>query len=134
MQLTRNVAAITMDLDNVEEVAVRALGGTDLDDVDDLKGTDLESARSTSPRSPAGATPRPTPSIANGTDRADRVDVSRYGSQVLVGGLVPRLSITGSEPANEGCGSDTLAGNDQVTVAPDVSDLITPLVDLGADE
>jgi len=78
VRLFRNVAAITMDLNDVESLVLRALGGADV----------------------------------------ITVDVSLYGSQVLVGGLVPRLSITGSEPANDRLQVNTLAGNDQVTVAP----------------
>ena len=40
-RLTRNVATITMDFDNVEAVAIRALAGNDQILVDDLKGTDV---------------------------------------------------------------------------------------------
>ena len=37
-RLTRNVAGITMDFDNLEDVVVRALGSTDKITVDDLRG------------------------------------------------------------------------------------------------
>ena len=39
--LTRNVAAITMDLHGMENVNIRALGGTDNITVGDLRGTDV---------------------------------------------------------------------------------------------
>ena len=51
-----------------------------------------------------------------------------------VKGLPAQLGITGSEPANDALQVNTLGGNDQVTVAPDVSQLIAPVIDLGADQ
>ena len=40
--LTRNVASITMDLDGIERVDLRSLGGSDTTTVDQLAGTDLK--------------------------------------------------------------------------------------------
>jgi hypothetical protein len=45
-----------------------------------------------------------------------------------------RTSRGGSEAANDTLRIQTLGGDDDVTVAPDVSNLITPIVDLGADD
>ena len=42
--------------------------------------------------------------------------------------------IVGSEPALDTLLVQTLDGNDDVTVAPDVADVITPVVDLGGGE
>jgi hypothetical protein len=42
-RLTRNIANIAMDLDDVERIGLRVLGGTDTTTVHDLKGTDAES-------------------------------------------------------------------------------------------
>jgi hypothetical protein len=53
---------------------------------------------------------------------------------VLTTGLPAQTRISGSEVANDRLFVNTLAGNDDVTVAPDVADLITPIIDLGADE
>ena len=44
MRLTRNVAAVTMDLDGIEQANVRALGGADNVTVGDLTGTGLKTA------------------------------------------------------------------------------------------
>jgi hypothetical protein len=46
---------------------------------------------------------------------------------------VPQTTIAGSEPTDS-LAINTLAGRDSVAVAPDVSSLITPVVDLGADQ
>ena len=49
-------------------------------------------------------------------------------------GLAALVRIAGSEAANDTLRIQTLDGDDDVIVAPDVSDLITPVVDLGAGE
>jgi hypothetical protein len=51
-----------------------------------------------------------------------------------VAGLAATTNIVGSEPTLDLLRVQTLAGDDDVTVAPDVSDLIASSVDLGADE
>ena len=69
--------------------------------------------------------------VENGSQLADRVNVTTSGSRVLVSGLKPSLTVSGSEPADT-LAVNTLGGADQVTVAPGVSQLISPVVDLGA--
>ena len=102
---------------------------------DDLTGTDLSAANVDLGGTPGGAGDGQADTvIANGTNGPDRVNVTRSGSQVQVKGLAAQLGITGSEPANDGLQVNTLAGNDKVTVAPDVSQLIAPIIDLGADQ
>ena len=70
--------------------------------------------------------------IQNGTAGRDKVSVTRSGSTVLSTGLAAALSITGSEPANDLLRVNTLAGTDDVTVAPDVAGLMAEATDLGA--
>lgn len=54
--------------------------------------------------------------------------------QVPVTGLACQVAISGSEPANDQLLLNTLGGKDRVTVAPGVSGLIQPVVDLGTDQ
>ena len=62
VRLTRDIAAITMDLADVEALFLRALAGADTITVDDLSGTDVQTVDVTSPRAAASpATARPTP-------------------------------------------------------------------------
>jgi len=44
------------------------------------------------------------------------------------------VRITGSEAGNDTLLIQTLGGNDDVTIDPDVALVITPVVNLGADE
>jgi Ca2+-binding RTX toxin-like protein len=133
-RLFRNVANITMDLDDIEATAVRALGGADVLTVNDLSGTGLKSVDLDLGANGGGGDASADTVIANGTAGRDKVDVTRSDTQVLATGLPARLTIAGSEPANDQLRVNTLGGDDQVTVAPDVSDLIATFVDLGADE
>jgi Ca2+-binding RTX toxin-like protein len=133
VRLFRDVAAITMDLNAIETLDISTLGSADTVTVNDLTGTDVKAANLDLSELGVGDGAADTV-IANGSNGPDRVNVTRSGSQVLVAGLHPQLSITGSEPANDRLDVNTLGGKDQVTVAPDVSQLIAPVVDLGADQ
>jgi len=136
VRLFRDVANVTMDVNGVEGLNVAALGSADTVTVGDLTGTDLRTANidlSGTPGSGTGDGAADTV-IENGTAGADRVHVTRSGAQVLSTGLVPKLTISGSEPALDTLQVNTLAGKDRVTVDPDVGQLIAPVVDLGADQ
>jgi Ca2+-binding RTX toxin-like protein len=128
-QLLRNIANITMDFNGVEGVLVHARGGSDAVEVGNLAGTNVDSVDVD-----LGADGAADTVVVTGTNRRDSVAVTRSGSQVLATGLRAQTRITGSEPTLDTLVLQTLAGNDDVTVAPDVSDLIATIVDLGGDE
>jgi Ca2+-binding RTX toxin-like protein len=136
VRLFRDVAAVTMDMDGIETLNLDTLGGADTVTVNDLSGTDLKSAAidlSGNPGSGVGDAMADTV-IENGTDAADHVRVVRSGPQVQTSGLATRLSVLGSDPGGDTLDVNTLGGKDTVNVAPDVSTLINPVVDLGADQ
>jgi len=70
----------------------------------------------------------------NGSESRDHVDVARSGDDVLVTGLAADVRITGSEVVNDTLRIQTLGGDDDVTIDPNVELLITPVVNLGADD
>ena len=70
--------------------------------------------------------------IVNGTAGADTVAVTRTATEVLASGLAASTRITGSEASLDTLRVQALDGDDEVTVAPDVADLIATVVDLGA--
>ena len=133
VRFTRNVAAIVMDLDNVEGMTVRSLGGVDQVTVGDLSGTDMKTAAVN--LGGFDGTPDATPDTVtvNGTAKRDNVAVTKAGGQVLVKGLPTQTTIAGSDPGIDLLRVNTLDGDDNVTVAPDVADLMATAVDLGAD-
>jgi Ca2+-binding RTX toxin-like protein len=136
VRLFRDVGAVTMDLNDVEALNVNTLDSPDAVTVGDLTGTGLKTMSvdlSANPGTGVGDGSADTV-IENGTAGADRVQVVRAGQQVQTSGLAPRLTVAGSEPGLDTLEVNTLAGKDTVTVAPDVSTVINPVVDLGADQ
>ena len=132
-RLTRDIAAINTDFDGIEHVLVRALGSADTITVNDLAGTGTKTVDVDLGAIIGGGGDSSTDTVVvNGTDHRDVVQVSRTGTQVSVTGLAAQTRISGSEPALDTLLVQTLDGNDDVTVAADVSGLIFPVVDLGA--
>ncbi len=116
VRFTRDVAAITMDLDAVETIAFNALGGADTINVRDLTGTGVKTVAldlSSSPGSGTGdgAADRV---IVTGTNGDDKVRVTNTDGTVRVRGLVSRVAITGAEAANDRLEINTLTGIDSV--------------------
>jgi Ca2+-binding RTX toxin-like protein len=134
VRLTRNVAAITMDLDGIDALNIRALGSADQITLGDLSGTDVDTAAVDLGAFDGTGDGAADTVIQNGTDKADRVHLTRTDTGVFVNGLVPDTTITGGEPANDRLQLNTLGGNDTVTIGSGVSDVLTPSVDLGADQ
>jgi hypothetical protein len=134
---TRRIATLnfgfTVDVESIETASVRAAGGMDTVTVGDLGATalglvDVDLASIAGQGDAAADTV-----VVEGTALRDKINVSRDGTQVLVGGLATRTRITDSEPALDTLQVNALAGDDDVSVAPDVVDVIRTLVDLGAE-
>ena len=132
VRLTRNVAAITMDFNDIESSVIRSLGGADQVTVGDLSGTDLKTADVDLAAFGGGGDNSADTVIVNGREKADNVNVTASGQQVLVGGFPALTRISGSESLNDTLRLNTLGGKDQVTIDPNAELLITPVVDLGA--
>jgi Ca2+-binding RTX toxin-like protein len=134
VRLFRDVAAIAMDADNIEALSIRTLGGTDAVHVANLKragvtSTDIDLAGFD------GAGDAAADSVTlEGTNQADGVQVTRSNADVLVAGLPAQTRIAGAEGANDSLSLFTFGGDDDASVAPDVSDLIRSTVNLGSGE
>jgi Ca2+-binding RTX toxin-like protein len=136
VRFTRNVANITMDLDDVERILTQALGGADNAFVHDLSGTDLTNAdfdleAVIGGNVGDGAADSVT---VEGTNGPDTVAVAANAGAVEVTGLAAAVKIEHSEVANDLLRVNTLAGNDDVTVGGGVAALIQTLIDLGSGE
>ena len=131
VRLTRNIASITMDFNDIESSVIRSLGGADQVTVGDLSGTDLKTADVDLAAFGGGGDTSADTVIVNGREKADNVNVTASGQQVLVGGLPALTRISGSESLNDTLRLNTLGGKDQVTIDPNAELLITPAIDLG---
>ena len=132
VRVQRNIANVTMDFDDVEALALRVLGGADTITVNTTTGTDLATVDVNLDAFGGGGDAAADTVITNGTDAADSVRVRRLGSQAAVGGTGAETRVSG-ELGLDTLRIQTLGGNDKVEVG-DIWDLITPVVDLGADE
>jgi Ca2+-binding RTX toxin-like protein len=110
----RNVANVTMDLNDVEAVDFNALGGADTIAVNDLSGTDVVEVNLNLAASGGGGDAQPDNVIVQGTGGDDVVLVTGDASGVSVLGLAAQVNITGGETANDRLTVNALAGDDVV--------------------
>jgi Ca2+-binding RTX toxin-like protein len=115
LRFTRDVANITMDTNEVEDVTFNALGGSDTVTVNDLSGTGVSLVSINL----AGGPGQPTDGqqdrvVVNGTAGDDTIAVATNGGNTDVTGLPARVTITGADAAldrldvNAGAGADVI--------------------------
>jgi Ca2+-binding RTX toxin-like protein len=126
----RDPAAIRMDMNDIEIFNLKTLGGADTLTVNNLDGTAVRQANIDLSGGSGGADLQADSVTVNGTNQADRVDVTADGGRVDVAGLQAETQITGSDTFDH-LQVNTLDGNDTATVDPNVSTLIGVAVDLG---
>jgi Ca2+-binding RTX toxin-like protein len=132
-RLTRDVGAVTMDLNGMEQVNIVALGGADNVTVGDLTKTGIKQVNidlSATPGSGQGDTQADTVSV-NGTGGDDQIQISNSGTSVIVAGLAAEIGISGTEAG------DTLTvsagnGNDTINASGVQSSAMNLVLDGGA--
>jgi Ca2+-binding RTX toxin-like protein len=119
VRFSRNVGAVTTDLNGVEGIDLNALGGADTVTVNDLTGTDLTQLNVdlASPPGSGVGDGRADAVIINGTGGEDVVTVAGDASGVSVLGLAAQVNITGGETANDRLTVNTLGGDDVVAAS-----------------
>jgi Ca2+-binding RTX toxin-like protein len=116
VRFTRDIANITMDLNDVEEIDFNAFDGADTIIVNDLSATAL-TALNLNLNNAADTSDGKADSVTvTGTKGADAIQIASFdnGTRVAIGGLFPFVNITGAEGANDKLTVNTLAGNDVV--------------------
>jgi Ca2+-binding RTX toxin-like protein len=100
---TRNIASVTMDLNDVERIEFHALGGSDNVTVHDLSGTDVTEAAIDLAAAVGGtAGDGQVDSVSvDATGGDDFVSVSSVGSQVVVSGLSAQVTIDHAEAGDK---------------------------------
>ena len=110
----RNIASVTMDLDDVESIDFKALGGADNIVVNDLSGTDVTEVNTGLVAAGGVGDAQPDNVVVNATNGDDVIFVAGDASGVASIGLAAQLNITGAEAANDRLTINTLAGDDVV--------------------
>jgi Ca2+-binding RTX toxin-like protein len=132
VRFSRDVANITMDLNDVERVDFNALGGADTITVNDLTGTTLTEVNLNLGATGGGGDGQADTVIVNGTNGNDNINIFGQGTSVTVAGLSAVVNITGSEGANDALFVNALDGNDGVSADTMPAGIIQLTVDGGA--
>jgi Ca2+-binding RTX toxin-like protein len=118
VRLTRNVASIVMDLNEVERINLAELGGADVTTINDLTGTGVTDARIDLAAQPGGSAGDGAVDtvVVNATTGADVVRMSGAPGEVLVDGLAVRVAVDGAEGTDKlvvqgQAGDDVLDGS-----------------------
>ena len=114
VRFTRDVAAITMDLNDVESINAKALGGADNLIVNDVSGTDLTNVVSDLAVAGGGDDAAADNVIVTGTNGDDTATVSAAGTNAQVNGLPAVVSVSGASATTDRLTVNALAGDDVV--------------------
>ncbi|HEY1290900.1 MAG TPA: calcium-binding protein, partial [Burkholderiales bacterium] len=118
---TRDVAGITMDLNDVERIAFNALGGADNIAVNDLSGTDVTEVDVNLAQAGGGGDGAQDNVTVNATGGDDVIVLAGDVAGISVLGLAAQVNVTGAEGALDklhivgGAGDDVIQASD---VAP----------------
>ena len=127
----RNIANVTMDLNDTEKIFFQALGGADNVVVNDLSGTDMREVK-TDLAAVVGGTAgdaQPDTVTVKGTSGEDRIVTRGENGTASTLGLTASVLVAGAEPANDLLIVRALAGDDRV----DASDLAASAIGYAAE-
>jgi Ca2+-binding RTX toxin-like protein len=114
VRFTRDVASIVMDLDDLESIVAKALGGPDSLVVDDLSGTDATNVQADLAASGGGDDGAPDSVVVNATNADDVVTVAGAGPSAQVAGLSAQVSASGASAVNDRLTVNGLGGADVI--------------------
>jgi Ca2+-binding RTX toxin-like protein len=113
VRLTRDVGAITMDVNDTETIDLNALGGTDTITVNDLTGTDVSKVNIDLGQSAGGPDGQADTVVLNATNGDDVITVTNNNGVVTVTGLAEDVTITNFD-ANDRIVINGLGGDDVI--------------------
>ncbi|MBR0752278.1 hypothetical protein JQ604_08780 [Bradyrhizobium jicamae] len=132
VRFTRDVANVTMDLNGVENINFKALGGADNVTVHDLTGTDAKHVFIDLQASGGGGDGAADTITVEGTGNANQITVAQSGANVVVSGLAADVTITGQEGANDTLVINAFGGNDTINAAALPAGQLRLTIDAGA--
>ena len=136
LRFIRDVAAVTMDVNAVENVVFNALGGADNVHVGDLTGTGVTSTTvdlGSPPGSGLGDGAADDVSV-DGTAANDSIAVTPGANGDDVTGLATKVHVTGGELGLDTLTVDGQSGDDVITADPAAGQFIGVVADGGADD
>jgi Ca2+-binding RTX toxin-like protein len=115
VRMTRDVANIVMDLNDVEQIRLNTLGGSDTVTVNDMTGTDLQDVAidlSGIPGSGSGDN-QPDTIVINGTNGDDVITIAQSNGVLTISGLGTDVTISGFD-ADDQIVINGLGGDDVI--------------------
>jgi Ca2+-binding RTX toxin-like protein len=116
VRLFRDVANITMDLNSVENIDLRTLGGTDTVTVEDLTGTNVQNVNLDLGLINGAPDGQPDTIVINGTAGNDVITVANNNGVVTISGLSEEVTIKNFD-ANDKIVINGLGGDDVITAS-----------------
>ena len=112
----RDIANVTMDMDDTETIEFNALGGADRIVVNDMSGTDLTEVTINLAANLAagGGDGQADTIVINATNGDDIIIVAGDGTEVSIFGLATAITITGFEADNDRIVINGLGGDDVI--------------------
>ena len=114
VRFTRDVGAIVMDLNDVESIDAKLLGGADSLRVDDLSGTDVGNVSAGLAASGGGDDGQPDSVTVEATNGDDVASVSGTEAELRVAGLSAQVAVSGGIPGSDRLTVDAVAGDDVI--------------------
>jgi Ca2+-binding RTX toxin-like protein len=135
VRFVRDLANITMDLNDIEFIDVQALGGADSAVLNDVSGTRLKLVTLDFEAAIGGGTGDGAADAVtvNGTNGPDDIQITADGSAVDVNGVPPTVQIDHSEAANDKLTVDGLGGADTITAERGLAALIQLVINGGTE-
>jgi Ca2+-binding RTX toxin-like protein len=125
VRFSRNIGTVVLDIDQVEALDLRALGGADLLTVNDLTGTGLAEVNTDLGSSVGGTDAIADTVVVNGSAGDDTIDVSDEGSAVVVRGLAAAIRISNADATLDVLSVNGLDGVDSITATAGAQALIS---------
>ena len=112
----RDIASVSMDLNDVENITFNALGGADTIVVNDVAITDLKQIAINLAGTIGGnaGDGQADTIVVNGTQGADTITVKKVNGVIIISGLGADIVITNFEAANDRIVINGLAGDDVI--------------------
>ena len=115
--LHRDIANITMNMNDVEHIDLNALGGADSIAVADMSTTDINQININLSGTLGGTAGdgQADAVTVDGSNAANTINVAGQGGSVAVSGLAALVQLTGAEAANDSLIVKGLGGNDTIS-------------------
>lgn len=128
LRLTRDVAGIVMDVNGMQTINLKVLGGADNVTINPLDGTGVTQVNIDLAGSGGGGDGSSDTVTVNGTAAPDFINITGFAGMVQVTGLAAQVQIAHPEPASDTLVVNGLGGTNSISVGPGVTSLMNVIV------